>query len=127
MAVATEDRAHVCGLLALAQVCFIYVTHSGRSALSSRGDLIAVSNLWDSFDIYLTQDRSLIRTIKTTLKVNLPLPLMFIGNEDTLLVGSSCGSVLLLDARIGETLQRLDHPGNDFHCRVCSKVTDGII
>ncbi|KAI0363208.1 hypothetical protein BV20DRAFT_958773 [Pilatotrama ljubarskyi] len=65
---------------------------SGRSTVSPDGRTLAVSNLYDGFDLYTVHDGKHMRTVEAEIRVNVPLPVLFIA-DDALLMGTSCGEV----------------------------------
>ncbi|KAH9856330.1 WD40-repeat-containing domain protein [Lenzites betulinus] len=78
----------------------------GRSSLSPDGQIIAVSNLHDGFDLYDVRDQTHIRTIPVRVRVNVPLPVAFIG-EHQLLMGTSCGEVRIYNIQTAKHEQVL--------------------
>ncbi|KAH9858478.1 hypothetical protein C2E23DRAFT_855333 [Lenzites betulinus] len=86
-------RAIHLGYISKNRVYMSDISSRGRSALSSDGRVIAVSNLHDGFDLYNVVDRTHLVTIKTKLDVNVPLPMAFIEGH-TMLMGTTCGKAL---------------------------------
>ena len=84
---------------------------SGRSCLSPCGQIIAISNLYDGFDLYTTEDAALLRTFLCDVTDNVPLPAVFVREGTALIMGTSCGKVNVGDVRTGELIQQLDHDG----------------
>ena len=72
---------------------------------------MAVSNLYDGFDLYSVKEQTHLRTFQVNTEVNVPLPVLFIGDASTLVVGTSCGEVRMIDVRAGVILEELDHEG----------------
>ncbi|KAI9063129.1 hypothetical protein FKP32DRAFT_1572484, partial [Trametes sanguinea] len=83
---------------------------SGRSAASG-SKLLAVSNLYDGFDIYDVTTQLHVRTCSIPLTVNLPLPVLISSDESELITGSASGEVRTHDPVTGSVLQLLDHRG----------------
>ncbi|KAI0643949.1 WD40-repeat-containing domain protein [Trametes meyenii] len=85
----------------------------GRSAMSGV-KLLAVSNLYDGFDVYdVTADfQKHLRTFAVPLSINLPLPVLLTSDESEMVVGSSSGKVHVFDPTTGRELQLLDHAGD---------------
>ncbi|KAI0748833.1 hypothetical protein C8Q74DRAFT_1212393, partial [Fomes fomentarius] len=84
---------------------------SGRTAVSPDEELIAVSNLYDGFDLYRLEYQSHIRTIKVNMDINVPLPVVFLNGGAEVLVGSSCGDVRIHQTKTGNITQELEHNG----------------
>ncbi|EIW59181.1 uncharacterized protein TRAVEDRAFT_122172, partial [Trametes versicolor FP-101664 SS1] len=86
---------------------------SGRSDVAS-GQRLVVSNLYDGFDLYDIATREHVRTLKTALAVNVPLPVILTSHDSEIIAGSSSGEVRVFDPSSGEELQVLDHDGEFF-------------
>ncbi|RDX40375.1 hypothetical protein OH76DRAFT_1299375, partial [Lentinus brumalis] len=84
---------------------------SGRLAVSPNEELLAVSNLFDGFDVYRIKDQTHLFTISADTAVNIPLPVMFIHAGSALLTGSSSGQARICSAEDGSTIQTLASSG----------------
>ena len=86
---------------------------SGHSAISLDEKHIVVSNLYDGLDWYSVADRSLSHTVQCPInqQMNLPVPVLFTHDGETIIMGGTCGSARLLDASTSETIQTLPHAG----------------
>ncbi|KAI0695260.1 hypothetical protein C8T65DRAFT_552067, partial [Cerioporus squamosus] len=72
---------------------------------------MAISNLYDGFDLYRLSDLTHVRTFQVDTRLNVPLPALFIEDASALVLGSSCGQVRIVDASAGDVIQELDHNG----------------
>ena len=70
---------------------------------------MVVSNLYDGFDVYSLNDRKLIRTLPIYIMENVSLPVTFIHDCETVLLGSSQGAVRIVNIGSGEVLHTLRH------------------
>ncbi|KAI0648931.1 hypothetical protein C8Q79DRAFT_887086, partial [Trametes meyenii] len=89
------DHGIRCWNLETQQISWCLPTRStriGRLSTSPNSRIVAASNLYDGVDIYDVQERTHLRTIKIDMKDNIPLPVVFLG-DDTLLIGTACGEV----------------------------------
>ncbi|RPD78044.1 hypothetical protein L226DRAFT_458228 [Lentinus tigrinus ALCF2SS1-7] len=85
---------------------------SGRLALSADEELMAVSNLYDGFDLYNTSDQTHLRTFQVNTHINVPLPVLFIeGASKRVVTGTSAGQVRIIDVSGDVVLQELNHNG----------------
>lgn len=68
------------------------------------------SNLYDGVDLYNLEDRTHIRTFpqESSPDHNVPVPVLFIENGQSALIGSTCGQVTLVDLVTNRQL-KLDH------------------
>ncbi|KAI0822493.1 hypothetical protein BC628DRAFT_1327261 [Trametes gibbosa] len=87
----------------------------GRSSASSE-NMLAVSNLYDGFDIYNLSTQSHVRTFQVTLSVNLPLPVLLASDGSECVFGSSSGEVRIVDPTSAQELQILNHDGELVGC-----------
>ena len=74
-------------------------------------NFIAISNLYDGFDLYSMSDREWMRVFRVDTRLNVPLPVLFIEGGAKLFTGSSCGQVTLFDIHTAEVVQKLNHDG----------------
>lgn len=71
---------------------------------------MAVSNLYDGFDLYSLIDQAHLRTFQVDTRINVPLPVLFF-NASALVMGTSCGLVRIMDVTANAILQELHHDG----------------
>jgi len=95
---------------------------SGSSAVSPGEKHIVVSNLFDGLDFYSIADRVLSHSVPCPINQqnNVPVPVLFSGDGNTVIVGGTSGSVRILDSGSCETLQVLSHDGQLFHLPLVS-------
>ncbi|KAG2103711.1 uncharacterized protein F5147DRAFT_554764, partial [Suillus discolor] len=77
----------------------------------SDGRNAVVSNLLDSFDCYNISNGRHLANLSTPIIYNVPLPSLFIEEDQSILCGSSCGYVLLYSGNMKNILQILRHDG----------------
>ncbi|KAI0054364.1 hypothetical protein BV25DRAFT_1817164, partial [Artomyces pyxidatus] len=104
----------------------------GRSALSSDHKYLALSNLFDGFDLYRLPDGRFLKNFPGLLTDNVPIPLCFVHDGTALLFGSSSGLPTLWSVKTCSLLQGLRHPSttslalqayNDFGSRYIATAT----
>ncbi|OJT11239.1 hypothetical protein TRAPUB_12239 [Trametes pubescens] len=83
----------------------------GRSAIGG-GTLLAASNLYDGVDVYDITQRVHLRTCRTSLKDNLPLPVVLTHDDSEIVVGSASGDVRVFDPSTSQEAQALDNNGD---------------
>ncbi|KAI9059819.1 hypothetical protein FKP32DRAFT_1579130, partial [Trametes sanguinea] len=83
---------------------------SGRSG-ADMDEHLAVSNLYDGFDLYDIETGAHVHTYTTALPVNVPLPVVVTSDGSELITGSAYGKVEVFNPASHERLQRLDHNG----------------
>lgn len=81
----------------------------GFSAISSDETTLAVSNLFDGLDIYDLKNQQFTRTLPTYIMENVLIPLVFVHNNEAILVGSAHGAVKILNCLTGDTRADLSH------------------
>ncbi|KAJ3521679.1 hypothetical protein NMY22_g12214 [Coprinellus aureogranulatus] len=86
----------------------------GKSAVDRQGKLLACSNLYDGFDLYDISSRKARRWLRTihqeaAVNENVILPVEFVHEDSSLLLGSSCGTVVLCSVGIPPRITELDH------------------
>ena len=86
---------------------------SGRSCISPDGKLVAVSNMYDGVDFYSIPTHAFSHTVlyRVNPHMNSPIPVEFIPDGRTLLIGGTYGSARMIDAQTSETIQLLPHSG----------------
>jgi len=74
---------------------------------------VVVSNLFDGFDWYSVLDRTIRHTIPIRInpQKNLPVPVTFTTDGDSVVAGGTSGGARVLDCRTSETTQLLPHDG----------------
>jgi WD40 repeat protein len=82
---------------------------SAQAAITPDESKIVVSNLYDGFDVYSLNDRKHIRTLPIYIMENVSLPVTFVHDCKTVLLGSSQGTVRLVDISTGDILHILRH------------------
>ena len=89
--------------------------YSGSISLSADAQQLAVTNLYDGIDWYSLQQAAYGHTSWTrhTLQAvgrhNVIIPIVHIGDSKTVVIGSSGGTVRIINSRDGRTLHTLDH------------------
>ncbi|KAG1850776.1 WD40-repeat-containing domain protein [Suillus tomentosus] len=81
----------------------------GGACFSSDGRNAVVSNLIDGFDCYDISNGRHLANLPTPIIYNVPLPSLFIEEDQSILCGSSCGYVLLYSGNMKNILQVLRH------------------
>ena len=79
--------------------------------MSSDGEILVASNLYDGFDCYTVKTQSLAHTFRTRIAQNIPLPVQFIHDDKALIFGSSCGDVTIWELDSHNWLDSLRHSG----------------
>lgn len=74
---------------------------------------IAISNLYDGFDLYRLGDRTWVRAFPVDTRLNVPLPVLVVEEGARLFTGTSCGEVSLFDLHDDREREKLDHDGMD--------------
>lgn len=82
---------------------------SGFSAISSDETTLAISNLFDGLDMYDLKNQRFTHTLPTYIMENVLIPLVFVHNNEAILVGSAHGAVKILDCLTGDTHADLSH------------------
>ena len=89
------------------------ITGSGRSCISPDGKFVVVSNMYDGVDFYSIPSHAFSHTVlyRVNPHVNSPIPVEFIPDGRTLLIGGTYGSARMIDTQTSETIQLLPHSG----------------
>ncbi|KAF8223175.1 hypothetical protein L208DRAFT_1381562 [Tricholoma matsutake] len=82
---------------------------SAQAAISPDESKMVVSSLYDGFDVYSINNQRRIRTLPIYILENLSLPITFIQDHETVLLGSSQGAVRIVIISSGEILHTLRH------------------
>jgi len=87
--------------------------NSGRSCVSPDGKFVVVSNMYDGVDFYSISTHAFSHTVvyRVNPHMNSPIPVEFIPDGQTLLIGGTNGSARIIDAQTSETIQLLPHSG----------------
>ncbi|KAH6902218.1 WD40-repeat-containing domain protein [Coprinopsis sp. MPI-PUGE-AT-0042] len=83
----------------------------GKSALNERTGSIVCSNLYDGFDFYDLEAEARTRTLHARLIDNVCLPVAFIHNGRDVLLGTSTGTVRIINAQCFKEYVPLAHNG----------------
>lgn len=86
----------------------------GFSAISSDETTLAISNLFDGLDMYDLKSQQFTRTLPTYIMENVLIPLVFVHNDQAILVGSAHGAVKILNCLTGDTYADLSHSSTSF-------------
>ncbi|PBK87386.1 hypothetical protein ARMGADRAFT_1034952 [Armillaria gallica] len=81
----------------------------GASALSIKGDAFVATNLYDGIDFYSTIKRTRINRAALHILENVLIPIEFIHEDESVLVGSSTGIAVILSTKLGREQQVLVH------------------
>ncbi|PBK58322.1 WD40 repeat-like protein [Armillaria solidipes] len=81
----------------------------GASALSIKGDAFVATNLYDGIDFYSTVKRTRINRAALHILENVLIPIEFIHEDESVLVGSSTGIAVILSTELGREQQVLVH------------------
>ena len=86
---------------------------SGRSCVSPDGKFVVVSNMYDGVDFYSISTHTFSHTVlyRVNPHMNSPIPVEFIPDGRTLLIGGTYGSARMVDTQTSETIQLLPHSG----------------
>jgi hypothetical protein len=72
---------------------------------------VVVSNLFDGFDCYDIDSGEHLTNLPTPIIQNVPLPSVFIEDDQSILCGSSCGYALIYSGDMKSVIQVLRHGG----------------
>ena len=86
---------------------------SGRSCISPDGKFVVASNMYDGVDFYSIPTHAFSHTVlyRVNPHMNSPIPVEFIPDGRTLLIGGTYGSARMIDTQTSETIQLLPHSG----------------
>ncbi|KAF6743747.1 WD40-repeat-containing domain protein [Ephemerocybe angulata] len=87
--------------------------YTGYSAIHPSEMLLACSNLRDGFDLYDLQAKAYVRTYTAVIQDNIALPAVFMNGGTAIALGTSKGTVRIVNTLTGEEVDILDHPAFD--------------
>ncbi|RPD67247.1 hypothetical protein L227DRAFT_605647 [Lentinus tigrinus ALCF2SS1-6] len=96
----------------------------GRSTVSSDGNVIVVSNLYDGFDMYDVRSRGWLKTLTIPISENVPLPVLITHDLEELFLGSPSGHVRVYDFASVEEELILEHNDEMIQTMACCGVKD---